>query len=155
MSYISTHLIPNEEIEHKGETSKLYLILPVILLLIAIVLLFLFASVADDAITFILLILIVISVISFFRRLFVALTSEFAITNKRIILKKGLISITVSDIALDKCDGISFSQGIWGRIFGYGSVETSSTGKKGQKFPALAKPYDFRSILFSTIEKYK
>lgn len=44
-------------------------------------------------------------------RAITCLTSEYGITNKRICLKRGFISRQVFDIALDKCDGVSFSQG--------------------------------------------
>jgi len=45
-------------------------------------------------------------------------TSEFAITNKRIIIKVGLISRHTLEMNLSKVESVIVNQGIWGRILG-------------------------------------
>ena len=154
MSYVTNHLLPNEFVEHLGKTTYLYLIPPFLGMILFLILGAILGEEIEELgyVGFIIAGLFLISLLS---RLITIATSEFAITNKRIVLKRGLISIQVSDIALDKCDGVSFSQGFWGRILGFGVVSTSSTGAKAQKYPALSQPGIFRNKLFLIIDKYK
>lgn len=61
-------------------------------------------------------------------RLILYLTSEFAVTTKRVLGKTGLISISTSEIVLAKVEAIRLSQTILGRIFNFGNVEVTGTG---------------------------
>lgn len=154
MSYVTSHLLPNEYVEHLGKTTFLYVVPP----LLGMILFLIIGGVAVEEIEEVGVIAFIIAglfLISFISRCIVAATSEFAITNKRVILKKGFISIQVSDIALDRCDGVSFDQGFWGRLLGYGIVTTGSIGARAQKYPALAQPGVFRNALFLIMDKYK
>jgi hypothetical protein len=56
------------------------------------------------------------------------LTSEFAITNKRVIVKLGLISIHTLEMNLSKVESINVDQNPFGRIFGYGSITVIGIG---------------------------
>ena len=94
------------------------------------------------------------ALIKFLKILFYKWTSEFIITDKRCILKTGLISICVSDIALDKCEGIIFHQSIGGRIFGYGTL-SATTGGQTLDFPGIDSPFAFRNQLFVAMDNYK
>lgn len=55
-------------------------------------------------------------------RLLIYWTTELAVTNKRVIAKSGIIRRNVIDIANTKIEGVTYHQGLVGRIFGYGSV---------------------------------
>lgn len=154
MSYVTSHLLPNERIEHLGKTTFLYVLPP----LLGMILFIIIGGVAMEEVEEIGVFAFVVAAcffISFIVRCIISATSEFAITNKRVILKRGFISIKVSDIALDRCDGVSFDQGFWGRLLGYGIVTTGSIGARAQKYPALAQPGVFRNALFLIMEKYK
>lgn len=153
MGYINRHLLPNESVEHVGSTSLMYLVPKLVGLLLCVGLCFI--GPVGETLAPVLLIVAAFELLGLLYRCIVCLTSEFVITNKRVCLKRGLISIQVSDIALDKCDGVTFSQGFWGRILGFGTAEISSTGSKGQIYPALAHPNTFRNKLFQIIDKYK
>lgn len=71
-------------------------------------------------------------------------TSEFAITNKRIIIKVGLISRHTLEMNLSKVESVIVDQGIWGRILGYGSITVIGTGGTNEPFPYIANPMEFR-----------
>lgn len=160
MSYVQNHLLPNEYVEHTGKTTFLYLLPSLMGLFFALALFFFKDSIVEQyslpemAVMIPILIILAIFIILFIIRLIVFVTSEIVITNKRIVSKKGFISIRVSDIAINKCVGVSFRQSFWGRIFRYGTVETSSTGKKMQRFVALDNPAAFRNLLFYVIDMH-
>ena len=56
------------------------------------------------------------------------LTYDYAITNKRVIAKSGLIKRDVMEIRLGKVESVDVKQSILGRIFGYGDVVLTGTG---------------------------
>ena len=55
-------------------------------------------------------------------------TSEFAITNKRVIVKQGLISRQTLELNLQRVESVSVDQSILGRILGYGTITIIGTG---------------------------
>lgn len=61
------------------------------------------------------------------------LTTELAVTNKKVIGKKGIIRRISIDLPLQKLESINIDQSITGRIFGYGKVTIRGTGKKTEK----------------------
>jgi len=71
-------------------------------------------------------------------------TSEFGVTNKRVIVKVGLISRISIEVLLNKVEGIQVNQGILGRILGYGSITISGTGGTKDPFHKISDPLAFR-----------
>ena len=72
------------------------------------------------------------------------LSSEFAITNKRIIIKIGLISRKTLEMNLGKVESINVDQSILGRILGYGSINIIGTGGTKEPFANIKDPLEFR-----------
>lgn len=71
-------------------------------------------------------------------------TSEFGITNKRVIAKVGFIRRNSLEVLLNKVEGIQVNQGIWGRILGFGSIIVSGTGGTKNPFHKISAPLEFR-----------
>ncbi|HOD62280.1 MAG TPA: PH domain-containing protein [Bacilli bacterium] len=71
-------------------------------------------------------------------------TDEFAITNKRVIIKTGLISRRTIELNLSKIESVNVDQSILGRILGYGSLQIVGTGGTKEIFPNINKPLTFR-----------
>lgn len=71
-------------------------------------------------------------------------TDEFAITNKRVIVKTGLISRRTLEMNLSKIESVNVDQGILGRILGYGTIRIIGTGGTREAFPNIIKPLEFR-----------
>ena len=71
-------------------------------------------------------------------------TSEFVITNKRIIIKVGLISRRTLEMNLAKLESVNVDQSILGRILGYGTITVIGTGGTREPFYHISKPLDFR-----------
>lgn len=71
-------------------------------------------------------------------------TDEFAITNKRVIIKTGLISRKTFEMNHSKIESIHIDQSILGRILGYGTIRIVGAGGTREIFPSIQKPIDFR-----------
>ena len=71
-------------------------------------------------------------------------TSEFAITNKRIIIKVGLISRRTLEMNLSRIESVNVDQGILGRMLGYGTIVVIGTGGTKEPFAGISDPMTFR-----------
>jgi uncharacterized membrane protein YdbT with pleckstrin-like domain len=75
-------------------------------------------------------------------------TTEIAVSNERVIYKKGLIARHVGELGIDRIEGVSVSQGVWGRIWGYGTVIIRGMGVGEVILPELIEdPISFRKAV--------
>lgn len=80
-------------------------------------------------------------------------TTKLIITNKRISGKTGLINTNELDSPLNKINGIQIKQGLFGKIFNYGTISIT-TASTIFNFDYISGPYEFKTILNNQIEKY-
>jgi uncharacterized membrane protein YdbT with pleckstrin-like domain len=71
-------------------------------------------------------------------------TDEFAITNKRVIIKTGLISRKTFEMNHSKIESVNVDQSILGRILGYGTIGIVGSGGTREVFPNIKDPLAFR-----------
>ncbi len=75
--------------------------------------------------------------------LIVRATTEFGLTDKRIIVKSGWVSTQVREMPLGKVEAIRVEQGIIGKMFGFGNLVTIGTGGTRRACATIAQPFDF------------
>jgi uncharacterized membrane protein YdbT with pleckstrin-like domain len=78
---------------------------------------------------------------------------EFAVTNKRVIYCKGLVSVSTDELFLDKIESVLVEQGLLGRWWGYGSVSVRGTGGSWEPFANIADPLMLRRRIQEQIER--
>jgi hypothetical protein len=71
-------------------------------------------------------------------------TTEIAITNNRLIYKRGLVARQVGEMSMDRIEGVNILQSILGRILGYGRVMIRGMGVGEVILPPLDNPVAFR-----------
>ena len=157
MSYIEKTLLPGEDIIiYERMSGKCFI--PTIAYGILAIGVMVAGFFFDSDSRFIIVIIGIIMLIGFIYRLlrlFIwKISSEFAITNKRCIIRTGLIRINVADLNLDKCEGLTFSQTIWGRMLNFGTLFVS-TGGMSNSFFGANEPCQIRNRANEIIEKYK
>jgi uncharacterized membrane protein YdbT with pleckstrin-like domain len=141
MSYVEKNLMPGEQIEYRANLHWLVFILPTLLLIAAI---WLFFSLGGTVAKFLALILIVGVLVTGLHALVERVTSEFAVTNKRVLIKTGLIRRHSLETLLTKIESIGVAQSILGRILGFGTIVISGTGGSKEPFHRIANPMMFR-----------
>ena len=72
-------------------------------------------------------------------------TTEFIVTNRRVMLKTGWLSVHVDELTLGSIEGGEVDESILGRLFGYGRLTMRGRGDTHLLFPTMAKPNAFRS----------
>ena len=70
--------------------------------------------------------------------------SEFAVTDKRVIVKIGWLQRRSLETLLSKVEAIEVNQGILGRLLDYGSIVIIGTGGTREPFDRIAQPLVFR-----------
>lgn len=78
-------------------------------------------------------------------------TSEFAVTDKRVLGKVGFIERESDETLLSKIEAIAVDQGVLGRVFGFGTVTITGTGGTPEVFSKISEPLEFRRQIQSQI----
>ncbi|MGI8817804.1 MAG: PH domain-containing protein [Gemmatimonadales bacterium] len=79
------------------------------------------------------------------------ISSEFAVTDKRVLGKLGFIERESKETLLSKIEAIAIDQGVLGRILGFGTVTITGTGGTQESFPRISEPLEFRRQIQSQI----
>jgi uncharacterized membrane protein YdbT with pleckstrin-like domain len=146
MGYIDEHLLPGEQVTYRAHRHWLIFAWPVLLLLAA-------------GLAFLVLVLVdgwpegrwilppiglLAAAIFAIKPLVEYLTSEFAVTDKRVVTKVGLIERDSQETLLSKIETIGVDQTLLGRVLGYGTVTIVGTGGSREPFALIARPLEFR-----------
>lgn len=146
MSYIESNLQLGEEIKYKANLHFFLFLQPVVLLLLGWWLYGSEAGVLHYGGIF----LLFIGVVSLVQRIMLKIGSVYAVTNKRVVLKTGIVSRKAVDLVLAKCEGLHIKQSVLGRIFNYGTI-TVTTGGVTSSYPYIANPLTFRKEINTQI----
>ncbi|MBN8607803.1 MAG: PH domain-containing protein [Caulobacterales bacterium] len=95
----------------------------------------------------ILLGIVIVGIIIFARAAIIMKTTDFAVTNRRVILKRGWLNRRTQELAVESVEGVSLDQSIIQRLFGYGRVVVTGTGDAVIVFPPMADPVAFRRAI--------
>jgi uncharacterized membrane protein YdbT with pleckstrin-like domain len=138
MGYVDSDLLPTEHVTYRARLHRIIYLLPVCVLIVALVVALASGSwIAGGVLGLIGLLMLVPPWIR-------SISSEFAVTNKRVLVKVGLIRRHSLELLLQKVEGIGVDQGILGRILGYGTITVSGTGGTREAFRMIADPLEFR-----------
>jgi uncharacterized membrane protein YdbT with pleckstrin-like domain len=80
-------------------------------------------------------------------------SAEFAVTNRRVMVKLGVLQRRTVETMLSKVEGISVEQGVAGRIFNYGTITVTGTGGTRESFENIAAPLEFRRQVQSQLAR--
>mgnify|MGYP003575375673 CR=1 FL=1 len=142
MAYVDEHLLPGEEVRHRAHIHKINYIAPAVASMILVPLgigtmLYADMGLVGPLVALLGLIPLVGAYISY-------TSSEFAVTNKRVIIKTGWIQRNTLETLLGKIEAISVDQSVLGRFLGYGTITITGTGGTEERFQNIADPLDFR-----------
>ena len=72
-------------------------------------------------------------------------TTEIAVTNRRIIYKRGFIERRTIEMNMDKVESVDVNQSVLGRLLDYGDIIVRGTGASLEPFRGIGAPLDFRN----------
>ncbi|ADV44621.1 PH domain-containing protein [Bacteroides helcogenes] len=147
MSYIQNNLQAGEEIKYKADIHWYIFVYPAILLLVGAF----FLSAQTGFIYYIGLLLLLLGLFQLIKRVLLKIGAEYVVTNKKVILKSGILSRDALELILSKCEGLRINQSIMGRILGFGSIVVT-TGGATNRFNFIANPMKFRNEINAQIQ---
>ena len=139
MSYVDQSLMPNERVTFRTRLSSILFAAPLAVAVVGLGLLALGA--AGRALG---LVLLAVALLWALARYISFVTSEFAVTDKRVIMKIGVVKRRTLEMQLSKVEAVAVDQGIGGRLFRYGDIVVSGTGGTKERFRQIGRPLEFR-----------
>jgi uncharacterized membrane protein YdbT with pleckstrin-like domain len=136
VGYIESNLLPDEKIVYKAKLHWIIFWKAWALIVLGIVFLLIQPIVAGIVIAF--------GVFAMIAPIIDYATSEFGVTNKRVIIKVGFLRRKTLELLLRHVEAISVEQSVTGRIFNYGSVTLTGTGGVREVFHNISAPLEFR-----------
>jgi uncharacterized membrane protein YdbT with pleckstrin-like domain len=91
--------------------------------------------------------IIIVGIVIFFRMMIRKWSTEIAVTNRRLIFKRGWIKRDSEEFALSRIEEINLDQSILGRILNYGRLTLHGTGMGSIQLPTIDDPIAFRRAI--------
>ena len=153
MSYVDDNLAAGEQVLHRAKLHWGIFVSPGILLFIGfIIAIAAGAGVGGGGGAFLALVILLLFAIPIIRALLVYLTTEFAVTSRRVITKRGFIKRQTLELNHNRVEGLALDQGVIARIFNAGTITVNGTGGTGQKIPFIIRPMEFRRNALEVID---
>ena len=142
MSYVKEVLQPGEEIRYQASIHWIVYLHGALWLIAAAIV----AIVLPDSwrggfiVRSVQVILVAVGVFFLAKAWFEWWITEIAVTNRRVIYKRGLVARTTAEMHMDKIESVQVDQSILGRILNYGKVTIMGTGMGVESFGAMNEP---------------
>ena len=91
--------------------------------------------------------LLLLALVSGIHALILRTTTELAVTDHRVIFKRGIVSRYTIEMARSKVESVDVVQSIAGRIFNYGTILVRGTGGSLEPFRNIEDPLRLRSTI--------
>ena len=134
-SYVDSNLLAEEKVLHRAHTS-LWSLAPMILLGV-------------------LLLVLIVGLFILIAAWIKYRTTEFAVTDRRVIAKAGLVSRRTVEMFLDKVESLNVDQSVAGRLFDYGTVTIRGTGATSEPFGNISAPLALRKKFMEAADLYR
>ena len=150
MGFIHKNLLLGEEIKYEARKHWWVFVWPTVFLLFSVGLF----SKGGLGYTIGGVVFIILALKSGFGNIIYYLTTEFGVTNKRLLIKTGLVRRDSLELMLDKIEHLSVEQPLFGRVLGYGFLQVSGAGND-HRYPFISHPFEFRKKIQEQIERGK
>jgi uncharacterized membrane protein YdbT with pleckstrin-like domain len=139
VSYIDETLLPDEHVVYRTTLHWIIFLRPVLVILVGLALLIAFRTVPLVGAPILLL-----GVLLLFAPLVAYWSTEFGVTDKRMIVKVGFIRRRTLELLLRQVEALSVDQSLSGRMLDYGTITLSGTGGVREVFHRVREPLELR-----------
>ncbi len=70
--------------------------------------------------------------------------TEIGVTNKRVIVKTGIISRQTEEMRIASIETVEIDQSVWGRLLGFGAVRITGKGTSNLILRRMAQPLEVK-----------
>jgi uncharacterized membrane protein YdbT with pleckstrin-like domain len=149
MTYLNSILEPGEKVRYHTTVSWTTYTAAILLAICALASLLAGASYPEmvNIGWFASIVFAVAAIVAFFPAWFRRWTTEIAVTDRRIILKRGLIHRHTVEMNMQKVESVDVDQTLIGRLFNYGNVTIRGTGSSFEKLSRIDSPLKLRTTV--------
>lgn len=140
MSYIDQNLLPDEQIIYRTKKHYIIFIVPACWIIAAVF----FLINANQFVLMFAPVAAICALLTGSYQLLDYVTSEFAVTNKRIMMKEGFFFRHSNELRLATISNVTVNQSLLARILRYGTIIVSPFGSDTDTFSNIADPYQFQ-----------
>jgi uncharacterized membrane protein YdbT with pleckstrin-like domain len=138
VSYIDENLLPDEHVVYRAELHWIVFARAILMLVVGLVLLFVPRIGQAGLVVLLLGVVMLVAPFVAYR------TTELGVTNKRVIVKTGLVRRRTLELLLRQVEAISVDQSLLGRLLGFGSITLTGTGGVREVFHRVREPLELR-----------
>lgn len=149
MPYIDSILEPGEQIRYHATVSWTIYAPAILLAILALASVAVGAEVPSLAFVgwFAAIVFALATVVVWIRAWFRRWTTEIAVTDRRIILKRGLIRRHTVEMNMQKVESVDVDQTLIGRLFNYGNISIRGTGSSFETLRMIDSPLKLRTTV--------
>jgi uncharacterized membrane protein YdbT with pleckstrin-like domain len=149
MGYVEQNLMPGEEVIYKAKLHWAMFLSPIGPIILAVLALLVGSyQKSDQSMTIVFQcvagLFFLAAIMNVIRTLISYFTTEFALTNKRVIAKTGLIRRRSVELLLPKIESIGVNESVLGRMLDFGTITVTGTGGTKEPFGNIAAPMELR-----------
>ncbi len=148
MKFIDLYLQSGEEIKYKAKLHSLLFFQPAFILLLGIVTI---SSADIPTLQHGGILILFLGFILLLQRIFIKVSSQFLVTNRRVIVKKGMMGYRVTELELAKCEGVGVNQNLLGRLLNYGTL-CITAGSLTKWYCYVEDPFSFKREIETQME---
>jgi uncharacterized membrane protein YdbT with pleckstrin-like domain len=149
MSYVDKQLNAGEKVVFRTTLHPIVFVAAGAFSLVSVALVLLLS---DGATALVIFLMILLALLAGGYAAIMYVTSEFAVTTSRVIIKVGWLTRRTIELQLSKVEGIVVEQGIIGRIFDFGTLVVGGTGGTKEPFALIRAPFVFRKQVQQQID---
>jgi uncharacterized membrane protein YdbT with pleckstrin-like domain len=138
VSYIDENLLPDEHVVYRAELHWIIFARAILVLVVGLVLVFVPRIGQAGLVVLLLGVVMLVPPFVDYR------TTELGVTNKRVIVKTGLVRRRTLELLLRQVEAISVDQSLLGRLLGFGSITLTGTGGVREVFHRVREPLELR-----------
>lgn len=160
MSYLKKTLLDDEKVVYYAKPHWIIFSRSLVWLLICVAIIILgplfpepFRNFSFSLHAFFVWLSFIVAVYFGFYSLLIYISSEYGITNQRVLMKVGLISRSSLEVFFQRLESIQIEQTFVGRILNYGTVIICGTGGSKDPFYFIPNPLEFRRQVQMQMEK--
>lgn len=151
MGYVTNNMMSGERLIHVGKIHWFIFVPGMTLFVFAILLFQLDAEEGTGPVLG--TILLFFAIVSLIKAFIFKISTELAITTKRVIAKAGFIRRKTIELNHSKVESFNIDQSIFGRIFGFGTVVVCGTGGGKTPIPNIDDPLEFRRQAMNIVDE--
>lgn len=156
MGYIDDNIMPGERITYRAYLHWIIWLEFSLWLLATLLLLGLVAVVSGSAVAglfrVVTALVAIFTLIKLLQTVIEYRTSEFGVTNRRVLMKTGFIRRRTFELVLSRLESVEVAQGIAARLLRYGGVTVTGTGAARGMFRRIAAPLEFRRQVYLQLQ---